>query len=104
MFIQYSIKDTDRFDELQFPGVVREIAGLHQSVWKIKSAEKTAIIISLLKDHSIKTEWLQANKELARLLTSGALPTSHLESLFGSCKDNPTFRKGLEDYITAKLL
>jgi hypothetical protein len=82
MLAKYIVKDTDSFDEHQCPNVVMEITKLQQSLVSIKSVHKVQIVISLLKDHSIKTDLLSINKELARLQTSGALPTSHLESLF----------------------
>ena len=102
MLTHYTINDTDYFDERQYPLVSREIDGLQNNLRKITSFDKTRIIISLLKNHSIKTEWLDRNKELARLLTSGSLPTSQLESLFSACKHNANFTSGLEAFITGK--
>jgi hypothetical protein len=102
-FTQYSISDTDRFDVCLYPHVASEIEGLHAALHEIKSDRKAAVIISLLKDHSIKTEWIGGNKKLTALLTSGVLHTSHVESLFSSCKQNAGFLLDLESYITAKL-
>lgn len=103
MFIRYYINDTDRFEESLYPVVVSEITGLHKSLLKIRSYQKIRIVISLLRDHSIKTVWLAGNKELASLLTSGSLATSHLESLFEASKGNQKFLDDLETYITTKL-
>ena len=103
MFIQYSIKETDIFDQQLYPRVITEINGLQDRLQKIQSLQKTAIIISLLKEHSLRTDWLDSNTKLAGLLTSGELPTLHLESLFNASKDNQNFTEGLEDYLKTKL-
>lgn len=103
MFSKYIIKDTDNFDELLYPGVATEVDGLKHRLLKFRSADKTRIVISMLKDHCIETTLLDGNKELTRLLTSGSLATSGLESLFESSKGNLNFRNDLETYITAKL-
>ena len=103
MFIQYSIKETDIFDQKLYPRVIKEINGLQDRLQKIQSLQKTAIIISLLKEHSLRTDWLDSNTKLAGLLTSGELPTLHLESLFNASKDNQNFTEGLEDYLKTKL-
>lgn len=103
MFIQYSIKETDIFDQQLYPRVIKEINGLQDRLQKVQSLQKTAIIISLLKEHSLRTDWLDSNTKLAGLLTSGELPTLHLESLFNASKDNQNFTEGLEDYLKTKL-
>lgn len=102
-FTQYSISDTERFDVRHYPHVASEIDGLHSALHEIKSDRKAAVIISLLKNHSIKTEWIGGNKKLTMLLTSGVLHTSHVESLFSSCKHNADFLLDLESYISTKL-
>lgn len=102
-FTKYTINETDNFDEGLYPQVAGEIEGLHGSLIAIKGTNKVSIIISLLKDHCIKTEWLDGNKQLAMLLTSGVLQTSHLESLFNSCKHNTNFTSGLEAYMSTRL-
>ena len=103
MFTQYAIKETDTFDEQLYPRVAKEIVGLRDDLREVRSIQKTPIIIAVLKDHSIKTEWLDGNKRLASLLTSGLLRTSHLELLFSSCRHNAKFLSGLEAYISTKL-
>ena len=103
MFTQYSIRETDAFDEQLYPRVAGEIDGLQEDLREIKSSHKTKITISLLKDHSIKTEWLEGNTRLASLLTSGLLRTSQIESLFRSSRDIAKFLSGLEAYIAKKI-
>jgi hypothetical protein len=103
MYTKYSTKGAERFDELLYPGVTSEVSNLRLQLVGIESAQKAAIVISLLKDHSIRTEWLHLNRKLAKLILSGSLSTSHVESLFNACSDNPKFTKSFENFITAQL-
>ncbi len=104
LFTQHAIEDSDSFDENLYPSVTKEINDLQQSLLGFKSVHKVPIVISLLKDHSIKSNWLNENRQLAGRLTSGTLQTSHLESLFSSCKGKAKFMKELEAYIFSKLV
>jgi hypothetical protein len=103
MIHAYGVKQTDSFSEHLFPDVVKELEGLRLRSSEIRNPYKTDIIISFLKDHSIKTEWIPTNKEISKLMTSGSLTISHLESLFGSCKHNVIFLNGFEAYIKSRL-
>lgn len=102
LFAHYAVKEIDIFDERLYPEVVNEINQLHGKLCEIQSAFKVRIIISFLKDHSIKTEWIEDNKQLTWMLTKGFLNTSHVESLFSSCKHNKKFLSGLEEFIESK--
>ena len=62
------------------------------------------IIVSFLKNHCLKTTWIEANPALARMITSGFFKTSHLESLFESCRNNKVFLNDFEEYISRLLL
>lgn len=104
MFSQYIIEDSDSFHEDRYPRVADEIKGLQQSLLGFKSLHKAPIVISLLKDHSIDSRWLNDNRQLAGRLTSGALQTSDLESLFNACKGKLKFRNELEAYIFSKIV
>lgn len=100
----YNIKNSDTFDASHYPDVEKEIEELTHTLVNIRSEHKAGIVISLLKDYSIKTEWLERDRELARLVRSSAVETSHLESLFSACKDKPKFLEGLETYLRLKLI
>jgi hypothetical protein len=99
MLIQYNIKGTDVFDEKLYPEIVKEVEELSHRLFNIGSDQKAAIVISLVKDHSIKTALLNTNQELVRMVHSSSSKTSHLESLFGSSRSNGDFQRGLETYI-----
>lgn len=100
MMSTYSIGENDKFCALRYPDVTSEIEGLQKSLVAFDSAYKAEIVISMLRDHSIKTEWLTDNKQLAKVLASGSLATSHIESLFNSCRHNMKFTTGLARHIT----
>jgi hypothetical protein len=103
MIHTYKIKELDTFIEQLYPNVVEEVIGIRKRSAEMKSPHKADIIVSFLKDHSIKSEWLQTNKDISKLMTSGSLNVSHLESLFGSCRQNAIFLSGLESYIKSSL-
>ncbi len=60
------------------------------------------MIISFLKDHSLLNEWIKANPELTKAITSGAVFTGALESLFEACRENKLFQKQLEIFLIAQ--
>jgi hypothetical protein len=99
MSVQYNVGDTDVFDEKLYPEIVREVEELNQHLFNLGSDQKASIVISLVKDHSVKTVLLNTNRELVRMVQSSRVRTSHLESLFASCRRNHIFLHGLETYI-----
>jgi hypothetical protein len=98
------IKDNEKFNPANYPKAFYELSVLSQGLEHISIYFKVEIIISYLKDHSLKTDWVEANPALSRMVTSGFFKTSHLESLFESCRNNKAFLKDFEDHISKKLL
>jgi hypothetical protein len=99
----YLIESDDLFEEKLYPAVVAEVSGLYDRLHEIRERNKIEIVISFLKYHSIKSAWLERNKEVTSVLTSRHLKLDHLESLFSACKNNLPFCVALEDYIKNKL-
>src|SRR5688572_4030933 len=99
-----TIKDYERFSPANYPNAVYELSALNQGISDIPIYFKVEIIISYLKNHTLKTEWIDANPALARMITSGFFKTSRLESLFESCRNNKVFLTDFEDYISKQLL
>jgi hypothetical protein len=98
------IKDYEKFSPANHPIAFHELSVLSQGIAHIAIYFKVEIIISYLKDHSLKTNWVEANPALARMITSGFFKTSHLESLFESCRNNKDFLNDFEGHIGKKLL
>ncbi|MBK6935782.1 MAG: hypothetical protein IPH18_02030 [Chitinophagaceae bacterium] len=99
MFTKYNINDTDIFNLSDFPKVEREMNNMLIRIANTPENNKAEIIISFLKDHSLKNEWFAVNPELARLISGRYFTTSHLECLFESCQKNKHFTREYEDCI-----
>jgi hypothetical protein len=98
------VKDYEKFSPANYPKAFHELSVLNQGISHIAIYFKVEIIISYLKDHSLKTAWIEANPALTRMLTCGFFKTSHLESLFESCRNNKVFLYDFEEYISRLLL
>ena len=95
----------DIFSADRSPEMREELLDLNGKIIDMPVYFKAEIIISYLKDHSIKTEWIKANPTLVKFLLSGSFTTTrHIESLFDFCRLKPNYRKGFESYIKTTLL
>jgi hypothetical protein len=102
--INNNIKNHEQFSAVNFPNAMDELSTLSQGVSQISIYYKVEIIVSYLKNHCLKTDWIHANLPLTRMITSGFFKTSHLESLFESFRNNKVFLKDFEDYIAKQIL
>ncbi len=96
---KFLIKNTDQFDPEYYSSVNDEVLTINELTKHLPSPAKAEIIVSFLKDHFLKNDWLKTNSELTDLITSGSLFTGSIESLFESCRENPVFREHLEEYL-----
>lgn len=99
-----SIKDYGKFNPENYPHAIHELTVLIQGISDIAIYYKVEIIVSYLKDHCLKTAWIDANPALTRMITSGFFKMSNLESLFDSCRNNKVFCNDFEEYISRQLL
>lgn len=97
-----SIKDEDRFTEARYPEVAKEVADLHLALAGAEEVLKVEMVISFVRHHRLKTEWLTQNREVARMLTSGSPRISNIESLFNASRNNVRFTDDLEGYLKLK--
>lgn len=102
-FNLHVINDTDVFDEKDFPEITFELLSLKQKISGLNGQHKEEIIISFLKDHSIKTKWVETYPKLTAIMVSSTLPVLHLEYLFESCRKNTVFLAAFENYIHLQL-
>jgi len=100
----YHIGINEQFSSANFPNVALELTALNQGISHIPIYFKGEILISFLKDHCLKTDWIDANPALAKLVTSGFLKTSHIEALFESCRRNKPFLSDFEAYMNKQLM
>lgn len=103
MMHTYDIKQSDLFRADLYPHVVSELMALKQRSIEMNTPFKEQVVISFLKDHSITSTWLESDRDICKLMTSGSLEISRLESLFNCCRQNQKFLEGLETYIIAEL-
>jgi len=96
---RYNIRNTDQFRPDDYPKVLDELMNINNGIAGLPGSDKGDIIISYLKDHSIKGEFLNSHPGLAGLMTSRHFETTHLESLFDSCSVNSEFTEELEKFI-----
>lgn len=99
----YNIKENDIFNIVDFPKVELELMILKNAVADIPELFREMIIISYVKNHSIKTEWIEANPSLATLITGSQYSTLQTQRLFESSKTNLVFSNALEAHIKLKL-
>ena len=100
----YIVSETDVFDIQNFPAVHRELAIIRQHTVDMYSEHKAEIIISFLKNHMIKSEWVRDHPEIVAMITSGEADIKNLERLFSGCKENAPFVFDLQNYIGKMLL
>jgi len=98
---KYVVKEIDDFNESLFPEIVVDIAIIRKEMHKRSHHLDPSILISFVKYHSIKTQWANANPEIAKMISSKTLPVVNMESLFLCAKNNLVFQKHLEEYIIA---
>ena len=97
------IGNDQRFSDLHFPAAAKEVEDIHYALAKTRNLYKTEIVISFLRFHSVKSEWLKGNSDVVEILRSSSPAIANLESLFSLSKNNLQFTSDLEDYIKHKL-
>jgi hypothetical protein len=98
---KYLVKDNEGFNAENYPRLLSDLIQINEETAHIQPDFKADILISFAKKHSLKNEWIIANPEFTRLITSGELPVSTLESLFDSSSKNLFFQQQLEHYLTS---
>lgn len=94
---------TEHFDPAAYTSVIDEVCLINEKTATVPIHFKAEIIISFLKDHCLEVNWMNVNPELTALVTSHALFTGSIESLFESSRNNHSFRQGLEKYLKENL-
>ncbi len=96
---KYLINATDQFNPDYFSSINEEITAINVKIEQLPLPFKPEIIVSFLKDHSLRNVWINANPELTTLVTSGSLFNGDIEALFASCTNNPGYRQDFESYL-----
>lgn len=89
-FPNHNSGEMNNFKAEDYPVLSEEINQVKKDIHHTPVYFKSEIIISFLKNHSLKSEWVNANPVLAKMITSGSLVTRHIEQLFeSSCRNLP---------------
>ena len=99
MLNDLSIGNDERFSDVRFPAAAKEVGDLHYTLAETRNLYKTEIVISFLRYHSVKSEWLKGNSKVVEMLRSSSTAIANLEALFSSSRNNPRFTADLEAYI-----
>lgn len=103
LYKKYLVRNSDKFDPDYYTFVAMDLDMMIDQIKNVSPDFKSEIIITCLKNHCLQNEWVAANPELARLVTSKSVYSSNIESLFESCQNNAAFRLQLETYLKGKL-
>ena len=99
---KFLVGPADHFDPAFYPFLEEKISFAKKELETMPSVHRTEMLVSFLKEHWIKSEWVAANPGLAEMISSKVLPLADLEELFESCKNNTVFTTELETYLKEK--
>jgi hypothetical protein len=99
----YHIRQSDSFRVDLYSEVVAEMMELKRRSTEMNTPCKAQVVISFLRNHSITSRWLESDRDICKLMTSGTLQISYLESLFDGCRHDQKFLEGFESYIKKQL-
>lgn len=99
----YTIKNTDTFSPELFPLVANELDNLTERMSHLSAFNKSGIIISFLKDHSLPHVPAKEQNETPSQTSSTKLVTTHIEMLFAACSSKPRFLTSFEEFISRRL-
>ncbi len=89
----------DVFSADSYPEMAKELKILKEAARQMPVYFKGEIVISYLKTHSIKSEWIKANPELVMFIRDYSSKTAHIESLFDFYRLRKASLTGYEKYI-----
>lgn len=99
MYQKFLIRETDHFNPAQFPQLQASLEKIVEQLNREPAAPKAEMLLSFVKDHSISSQYVQDHPSVASLISTKALPLGVLEDLFEASRNNPTFKRQLEEHI-----
>jgi hypothetical protein len=99
MYQKFLIKETDRFDPNNFPQLETSLEKIVGDLNREPAGPKADMLLSFVKDHCINSQYVIDHPKLATLISTKSLPLGNIEELFESSRNNPSFKKDLENHI-----
>lgn len=96
---KFLIRETDRFDPANFPQLEICLDQITKQLNREPAGPKADMLLSFVKDHSIKSQHVTDHPALTLLISTKSLPLDSIEALFESSRNNPSFKKDLEAHI-----
>jgi hypothetical protein len=96
---RYLISDNDNFDPANYSSIEMEVSKINRQTAALPVKDKSDILITFLKEHSIKTSLAQANPQLVKLIESGEIFNGDIEALLESAQKHSLFSAQLEKYL-----
>jgi hypothetical protein len=103
MYHKFLIKETDRFDPVNFPQLETSLEKIVVQLNREPAGPKADMLLSFVKEHSINSQYVADHPAVATLISTKSLPLGVLEELFDSSKSNPSFKKDLEAHVRSYL-
>jgi hypothetical protein len=100
MDVNSTIADNDHFSIENYPNIAAEVTALRNSIADIQTKDTTEIILTFLKDHSIRAEFVTDADPIATLIRSRGVSIKHMETLFANSRQNKPFQKEFEEYLS----
>lgn len=97
IYKKYLVREGDHFNPDYFPTLIDHLDIIIMAMAETSLSPEA--LVSYVKNHSTKADWVNQNPELTVMLTLQTVPVNNLEAMFDSCSHQAIFREELEDYI-----
>lgn len=87
------------FNPWEYRKELEELRRLFVRLLPFKSDVKAAMVISFLRRHALRMNWVHQNVPLTKAIVESKRETESIQKLFEAHKDNESFCKDLEHYI-----
>ena len=99
----YTISDEAIFDIADYPELTGELLAINERFSATLRSAQTDIIVSYLKDHSIRKTWVNEHREFVESFISFSSRAASIEALFAASRQQRSFSDDLAKYIRQKI-
>jgi len=98
-----SDKFYDDFVPTDYPELISDMEVIRKTIQKTGNNFASEILISFCRNHSIKAELVNQNRDFTNKVVSGQVPIEQIEHLFKLNRNNKTFIEELQKYLQKSL-